>query len=136
VPVNSRAGIPAQGRFERIVHAHGQDVGSAVGVQKFGEIITEADEAIRFASEELAVDPDLAVHVHPVELDDDLLAGAVRKRETFPIPADAVREKAAVLLALRRRVNRAFDAPVVRQIEVRQLASSKPGCLAAASSPR
>ena len=115
--INSGAGIPAQGRFERIVHPHGQDVGRAVGFQKFGEIITEADEAVGSASEELAVDPDLAVHINPVELDDDLLAGGVRKRETFPIPADAVREKAVIAVALRRRRERAFDAPVVRQVE-------------------
>ena len=44
-------------------HPHGQDVRRTVGFQKFGEIITEADEAVRSASEELAVDPDLAVQM-------------------------------------------------------------------------
>ena len=136
VPVNSGAGIPAQRRFERIVHPHSEDVGSAVGVQKLGEIITESDEAIRLASEELAVDPDLAVHVHPVEFDDNLLPGVsgsvklfryqpmpCEKKPPFSSPSGGGLIGCSMLQSCGRS-------------RVRQLASSKPGCLAAASSPR
>jgi hypothetical protein len=82
-----------------------------------GEVVPKADEAVGPASEELAVDPHLAVHVHAIELDDDLPAGDRRKREAFPIPADAMGEEAAVVLARRRLVNGHFNAPVVRHVE-------------------
>ena len=81
MPVDPRAGIPAQRRFKRIVDPDGEDVGRAVGLQKLREVVAETDEAVRPAAEKLAVDPDLAVHVHAVELDDDLLAGRRAKRE-------------------------------------------------------
>ena len=117
VPVDSRAGVPAQGWFGRIIHTNGQDVGGGVGCEKLGEIVAEPDEAVGPASEELAVEPDVAVHIDPVKLDDDLLAGSGRKREALPIPAGAVREIAAITLALRRRVHGTFDAPVVGHVE-------------------
>jgi hypothetical protein len=130
VTVDAGAGVPAQGRLERVVDAHGEDVGAAVRGQELREVVAEADEAVGPATEELPVDPDLAVHVDAVELHDDLLPGHGGEREALPVPADPVVEVAARGLALGRRVERPLDAPVVGQVE------RAPGGVVEAGPPR
>ena len=79
--INTGSRIPTECRFERIVHPHREDVGDIIGVKKLGQIISEADESIGTTPKEVPVDPDLAVHVNPVKLNNDFFAGGKDKPE-------------------------------------------------------
>jgi hypothetical protein len=79
------------------------------------EIVGEGDVAVGTLAQILAVDPHFAVLIDTVELDKD---GAVLVRlgqaKAFPIPADA---GGKVSLGFLLVAERAFDAPIVRQVD-------------------
>ena len=70
-------------------------------------------------AEVLAVEPDVAVHVDAVELDPDAAVFRFRRRgERLAVPADAAVEISAAVARRGERIEGAFDAPVVRHVEL------------------
>ena len=74
--------------------------------------------AVWSLTEPVAIDPDLAVHVDAVELDEDFFpADACGRFEDFPIPADAAWQITTLCFADVICIKRPLDTPVVRQVE-------------------
>jgi hypothetical protein len=74
------------------------------------------------------VDPDVAVGLHPVELDEDAAAGQVRRqREMLSVPADAGWQESPGAPGRIQTVEGALDAPVVRHVEAAPGAVAKIG---------
>ena len=100
------------------VDPHGQDV-PPLGLEGLGQIVVEAREAVGMPAEVLAVEPYVAIHVDAVELDPDVAVFRFRGRgEGLAIPADAAVEVSAAFARRGVRIEGAFDAPVVRHIEL------------------
>src|SRR6266699_1588381 len=118
VPVDPGTRVPARVRLLGVVHPHRDHVALLPIANMRRQLVAERAIAIRPLAEVLAVDPDLAVAIHAIELDEhDLTGVAGGKCERLPIPGDAAGECATghargVLLA-----ERSLDAPVVGQIQ-------------------
>ena len=126
--VDAAAGVPAGVGLPRVVHPHRDHVDARHQVP--GDVVREADVAVGPAAQVDAVDPDVAVHVHAVELEPRHLAprpGGQPKR--LAIPADARGEVAHAAAARGVLAWRALDAPVVRQVEPAPLAVVEPRLL-------
>src|SRR5262249_40732614 len=117
VAINAAARVPATVRLV-VVDLDGNDILAAVELHIRREIVFEGRIAVRTRAERGAVDPHLAVHVHAVEIDENLLGRrSLIERERLAIPTDAAVEIPAARARRRARIERQLDAPVVRQIE-------------------
>ena len=117
MPIDAGAGVPAGiGEAEWSTRT-ATTFSSAPNLTVGRQVALETRISVGPAADEMAVDPDLRVVVHAVELDRDELVFVRRVQlEMLAIPADAaggVAVAAAVLGA-----ERSFDAPVVRQVDL------------------
>ncbi len=119
VAVNAGAGIPAGGGLLRVIGADREQVRPGCAeVQVTGQIVPEGHVAVGPLAEMEAVDPNVAVGHHAIEFDGNTPRGIVcRQGESFAIPADAGREECARAAGGILLVERAFDGPVVRNVE-------------------
>jgi hypothetical protein len=93
VPVNARAGIPPRRRLGGIICAHAQHVSLVAKIQMAGQVIAKARVAGRALAQMKAIDPDIAVGHHAVEVDENTLAGVLpAKREGLAIPTHPRRQ--------------------------------------------
>src|ERR1041384_928334 len=95
-----------------------------------GQLIRERDVAVGTLTEILPINPNLAVAIHAIKLDKDQLSfRSHRNSERLAIPTQPARQGAAT--SPRRRVftKFAFDAPIVRQIELAPLLIVQPRVL-------
>src|SRR5204863_5541512 len=112
------AGVPAGVRLLRIVDAHRDHVAGA-GTQVRRQLVAERAVAIRPFAEGVPVDPDFAVAIDAVEIDENALPlVGCGHRKCLAVPSDSARQRAAggtcgVLLA-----EVALDAPVVGQVQL------------------
>ena len=115
VPVDAAARVPPGGQ-RRIVEADGEDV-VLPGLEVGRQVELEGGVAVGPAADELPVEPDHRVRHRAVDLEVDTPAVVLRGRgDVLPVPAHAPPGQpgggAVVFL-----VERALDAPVVRQAE-------------------
>ena len=90
VAVHPRPRVPSRSLFA-VVHTDGKKVW-ALFLQVRRQVVLETDVAVPTVSEMVAVDPDVAVLVDTVELDEYLLAPGLRlQREMLSIPSNAAR---------------------------------------------
>ena len=118
VAVDAGARVPARGGLRGIVGAHGDHVAAAAEHRLRGDLVAEAHVAVGARAQLGAVDVDVGVRHHAVELDEDalaLLGGG--QREVLAVPADAGGQVAAVAQRRRVLIERALDAPVVRHVQ-------------------
>ncbi len=115
--IDARSRIPARIGLQRIVDAHGDHVGLAVGPQPGRQVVLEGDIAIGPLTQGMAVDPHLTALIDAVELDGDALATSTpRQGHDLAIPADTGRRIAAGTTGRGMFVQRQAKAPVVRQM--------------------
>ena len=116
VTIDPAPGVPARIRLLRVVHPDRDDVGPALELLR--HVVRDADVAEGTLPEPSPVEPHLAVHVDPVELEPHrLAAGLVGKPERLAVPADPAGIEAHSAAARRVLTRRALDAPVVRQVD-------------------
>ncbi len=116
VPVDAAAGVPPGVGLPLVVHSHRDHVHAPNQVP--GDVVGEADVAVGPFAQMNAVDPDVAVHVHAVELEPRIaITGTGRQAKGLPVPAGAGREVAHPAAAGRIFPRSPFDAPVMRQVE-------------------
>ena len=128
VAVDPAAAIPAGVGLSRVVHPDGHHVDA--GHQVPGDVVGEAGVAVGAAPQMDAVDPDVGVHVHAIELEPDgALACAPRQPERLAVPPDTRGEEAHAAPARGVLAGRAFDAPVVRKVQPAPVAVVEPGLL-------
>ena len=114
VPINSRACIETRISVTRMIHAHGDDV-VRMPVQIRRQLVFKSDVTVWPLANKLAVDPDFAMVIHAVEFNRHQFVFQYRvELEVFAIPADAAGHEA--IAAAIFRVQRAFNAPIVRQV--------------------
>jgi hypothetical protein len=81
------------------------------------DVICEADIPVRPLPEVDAVDPDVAVHVHSIELQECLEATNTRRHpERLAIPTDSAGEERELSAAGCILAHRSLDAPIVREV--------------------
>src|SRR5713101_2211875 len=115
--IDPRPRVPARVRLLRIVHAHRNDVATAIA-EVWGKVVTERAVPVGSLPEVLPVDPHLAVAIDAVEFDEDQLAGIGRRNgERLAIPPHAARQRAAPHARGILFAEFSLDAPVVRHIE-------------------
>ena len=105
------------------------------------EVVAQTHISIRALTQQVAIDPDLAVHIDAVEINGDFLA-LVRfgKRERFAIPTDAAGKVADRRAPGHLGIVGLLDAPVVRHIQFPPLGIVEnwvlgTGCLAQMKGP-
>ena len=116
MPGDAAAGVPPAARL-LVLHDNGQHVGRmAVGVDQIRDVVAVAGVAVGVVADQLAVEIDVRVLEHAVEVQRDLLARHRRREgERLAIPAQAAGEETRrVALA---GIGRLGDAPVVRERE-------------------
>ncbi len=115
VAIDAAPRIPAGVRLARVVDAHRHHVHARHEVTR--DVVGEADVTVRSFAEVDAVDPDVAVHVHAVELQARLEATSTRRHaERLAIPADAAGEERELSAAGSVLTHRSLDAPVMREV--------------------
>src|SRR5689334_13209904 len=83
------------------------------------QIVLERDVAVRTFPEVVIVDPDLAIAIHAIKLDEDLFSlGSERDIEVLAIPTDAAGQRSTTCSSRRLFTELTFNAPVVRQIKL------------------
>src|SRR6185312_4690342 len=82
------------------------------------KFVTKADVTVGTMAEVKAVDPDIAVGHHAVELHGHAVVGSAgREGEMLSIPADAAGKVSARAAGFVGPGKRAFDAPIVRDVQ-------------------
>jgi hypothetical protein len=83
------------------------------------QFIFEGAVAVRTFPEVVAVDPDFTVAIDPVKLDEDQFSfGRGGNRKCLAIPAKPTRQGASARARRSVFTEFAFDAPVVRQVQL------------------
>jgi hypothetical protein len=143
IAINPRAGIkPRTGLGD--IAANGQRVG-AITVDELGEIKPEAGVPVRVIAQVLAIEPNIAIHVNAIELEEEVIIGReageeVAQFESFSIPPDAAIQIAAAVSGWAFAIERLLDHPVVRHIKlapipVREIRSFRAGRIAEMEPP-
>jgi len=136
VAVDTGSRIPARVGLLRVVDADGEHVGLGAIAHIGRQFVAEGAVAVGPQAERAAVDPYFAVAVDPVKIDEYGLAGIGRRQsELFAVPADAAGEGAPAGRGRMLAAERAFNAPVVRQIEHAPLHIVKAGLLRSGQVP-
>src|SRR5688572_29426119 len=92
VSINTRTGIPTRIRLLGVIHPDGNDIRLSAVVQMRREFVLKGAVAVRTFAEVVTVDPNLAVAVDAVELDEEQLSLQRNvKHKPIAIPADAAR---------------------------------------------
>ena len=116
--VNAGTRVPTTIGLIRIVDANSKHV-FFIELHVRRQVVLEADETIRSPTERMPVNPHLAVVVHAVEIDKDLLAVVVRSdSKMFAIPADTAGKETVVYSAGMPSVFRALNTPVMWNMDV------------------
>jgi hypothetical protein len=117
VAVNPRPFVIPRGGLTAIVDADGNDVGLVrAESQVAGKIVLERHPTVGTMTEMEAIDVDVAVGHHAVELDENILGGiGGLEREMLAVPANPGREepiaKAAGVVLIDRALNAPFPRP-------------------------
>src|SRR4030095_3191899 len=83
------------------------------------ELVFERAVAVGSFPEIVSIDPDLAVPIHTVELNEDQPSiTALRNRKSLPIPSSAPGQCATAMAGGMLFTEFAFDTPVMRKIEL------------------
>src|SRR5450756_1495968 len=131
MPVNTGTGIPAGGGLRGGIAADGDDV-VAAEIQMTGQIVIETDVAERAVTEVEAVDPHVAILHHAIEPDGYGLARVrLGQGEMLAIPAEATGQERTSTDGFVRIGEGAFDAPVVREVELAPVGVGEGGLLRA-----
>ena len=126
IPIDAGPRIPAAATWLDI-GTNGDVVWLAAVFQVGREVVAQTHISIRALTQQVAIDPDLAVHIDTVKIHGDFLA-FVRfgKRERFAIPTDAAGKVADRRAPGHLGIVGLLDAPVVRHIQFPPLGIIKP----------
>ena len=126
IPIDAGPRIPAAATWLDI-GTDGDVVWLTAVFQVGREVVAETHISIGALTQQVPIDPDLAVHVDPVEIQGDFLA-LVRfgKRERFAIPTDAAGKVADRGTPGHLGIVGLLDAPVVWHIQFPPLGIIKP----------
>src|ERR1035438_4546043 len=113
MPVDASAGVISRSRLAGVIHLDGHYI-LTIPIHVRRRIIGETDVPERPQTKVMAVDPDLAVAEHAIELDGNF-AALIRRRnaKALPVPTDSGGCGGAGPAAGLVLGERPFDAPVV-----------------------
>jgi len=118
VTIDPRSGVPARVGLLRVVHADGDHVAGATVVEIRRELVLEGAVAVGPLPQVVPVDPDLAIAVHAVELDEHEPARILRgHEEDLAVPPHAAGQRPTPRTGRVLLAEFPLDAPVVRQVE-------------------
>src|SRR5450432_196334 len=118
MPIDPRPRVEARGRLTRRVGLDRDHVLRAAELDARRDVEAEAHIAIRMLPDVRAVDIDIGVAHHTVELDENSApSSARRQREMFPVPADSGGQIATAPSRGSILIERALDAPVMGHTE-------------------
>src|SRR5450432_546065 len=112
MPVYTRSGIPAHRRLCRVINTNSYYIGSTIFFEVFSNVITDSNKPIGSVSQEISVDPDIAVHVNTIEFYHYFFR-CIGRYKTFAVPSDAMNKIAGIPVTGRRWIYCAFNTPIV-----------------------
>src|SRR4029077_9590927 len=118
VAVDAGARVPARVGLLRVVRPYGDDVARRAVAEPRRQLVRERAVAVRPLPQVMPVDPDFAVAIHPVELDEHEPARVpLGYGERLAVPAHAAGQRSAAGTRGIGIAELPLDAPVVRYIQ-------------------